>query len=103
MTYIEPCGADDCEGECARQQIEEARRTSDGGYVVPVDSLEVGDRLRFSAGRGRPMWWPILAITESPKTRSVEVGIASSGHVIHRMRMRRTTLVARAPRKDEIA
>lgn len=78
------------------------RRTRDGGYIVAVDSLEVGDRMRLTGG-GRPVWWPILRIEEKPKTRRIFVGVKSSGQVVYGSLLRRTTLVARAPREGEDA
>jgi hypothetical protein len=79
------------------------RKTRDGSFIVPVDDLKVGDRMRFTAGRGRAAWWPIIEIEEFPKTRRVTIGVQSSGQIIARERMRRTTMVARAPREGEAA
>jgi hypothetical protein len=72
------------------------RRTKDGGYIVPAGELRVGDRLRF-AGLGEVRWGAIYEFTETPgaKTRRIHL----YGDVL--VRIRRTTLVARAPRKDE--
>jgi hypothetical protein len=73
---------------------ESPRRTRDGGYIVAVDTLRVGDRLRFAAAGQHAVWWPIVHLEELPKTRRVTVGTWST-------RMARTTLVARAPRQGE--
>lgn len=81
----------------------EQRRTRDGSLIVEVETLKVGDRLRFTAGRGRSAWFPILEIEEFPKTRRIIVGVQSTGQIVARERMRRTTLVARAPREGEAA
>lgn len=81
---------------------ETPRRTRDGSYIVPVDSLALGDLMRLTGG-GVPVWWPILRIEEKPKSRRVFVGVRSTGTVAAASLLRRTTLVARAPREGETA
>jgi hypothetical protein len=76
------------------------RRTSDGGYIVQVNELRVGDRLGLTAGQGHVAWMPVLDIVEHPKTRTVTIGFGAGG-IDAPSQMRRTTLVARAPREDE--
>jgi hypothetical protein len=80
--------------------VSEPRKTRDGSHIVAVDDLRVGDRLRATNG-SRATWWPILEIAEYPKTRRVTIGVQSTGQILDRTRMRRTTLVARAPRAEE--
>jgi tartrate dehydratase beta subunit/fumarate hydratase class I family protein len=81
------------------------RRSRDGGYVVSVDSLRVGDRLRLSGSTGTHrsvQWVPIVEIAERPKTRVVFYG-GPRGSRFATGAMRRTTLVARGPREGEAA
>ena len=78
------------------------RRTRDGGYIVPVDSLRVGDRLGLKAvGGGRHTWWPIVALDEKPKTRRVYIDLGAFSPRTEVGLLRRTTMVARAPREEE--
>lgn len=76
------------------------RRSRAGSVVVEASTLEVGDRKEFS-GATRRVWWPIAAIQDKPKTRVITLD-AGYGYG-HRpvIRVRKTTLVGRAPRQDE--
>lgn len=78
--------------------VQDARRTRDGDYVVPADELRVGDRLVFTTPNGRRQVL-ITAIEEKPKTRVLTVAPAELTPWTERLR--RTTLIARAPREGE--
>jgi hypothetical protein len=56
-----------------------ARRSPEGGYIVQVDDLQVGDRMGF-AGAGRTLWVPIIDIAEKPSAQpsTVEPGNTAS-------------------------
>lgn len=78
------------------------RRTHDGGLIVPVDDLEVGDRLRLHRkGERLGTWWDIVRIDETPKSRRVFVDFGVFAREAEVGLLRRTTMIARAPRKDE--
>jgi hypothetical protein len=78
----------------------EPRRTKDGGYIVTVDDLRIGDRIRVS-GVARPLWFPISEIEEKPKSRRVWVRAGQFSIQMEIGLLRRTTHVARAPREGE--
>jgi hypothetical protein len=73
-----------------------ARRSPEGGYIVQVDDLQVGDRMGF-AGAGRTLWVPIIDIAEKPKTRVFTLQMGQFTGTAEQ-RMRRDTLIERAPR-----
>lgn len=75
------------------------RRTREGAYIVAVDELRVGDREPQSAVRAAEAH-AIAAVEEKPKTRVLTIAVGRFSPPLER-RMRRTTMVARAPRKEE--
>lgn len=74
------------------------RRSRAGAVVVEASTLEVGDRMEFS-GATRRVWWPIAAIQDKPKTRVITLDAGYGQRPV--IRVRKTTLVGRAPRQDE--
>lgn len=75
------------------------RRTREGGVIVPVNAIQVGDRLRF---RSDISWWiPVVAIEEKPKTRMFICRLGIFNAPIRR-RARRALTITRAPRREEI-
>ncbi len=77
---------------------DESRRTKEGALIVPVEEIDIGDRLRFGN-----LWLPVIEIEEYPKTRRIwcQMGTDLGSWTARTStgRMRRTTMVARAPRQ----
>lgn len=74
------------------------RRSRACSLIVEAFTLRVGDRIEFS-GANRHLWWPITEIEDKPKTRVITLDTGLGNRPV--IRVRTTTLVARAPRENE--
>jgi len=81
-----------------RSRPDAVRQSRSGSLLVEASTLQVGDRMEFS-GVGGPIWWPITAIEDTAKLRviTLDTGFGQRPAI----RVRKTTLVGRAPRGSE--
>ena len=81
------------------------QRSPGGGIILPAGDLEVGDRLEFQSSsrtNKRYLYARIEEIHETPKTVRLKIRPPAPYALAVEQRLRKTTMVARAMRDDEL-